>query len=117
MFLLGGETTSQGKKEPVTCCTAESTACCTVWSVLLGEGLVSARSEPPLTVVLAHTVVSSTNCIAGIAAGTDRGTWETSCKARVTAVTNVLFRVDSISCDNANCAGAGAPWVDSGVPK
>ena len=53
MFLLCGGTTSQGNKEPVICCTAESTVCCTVWSVLLGPGLVSARSEPPLIVALA----------------------------------------------------------------
>ena len=71
MFLLCGGTTSQGNKEPVTCCTAKSTVCCTVWSVLQGEGLDSAKTEPPLTIAPAPTVGSGTNCIAGIAAGTD----------------------------------------------
>ena len=49
MFLLCGETTSQGNKEPATCCTVESTVCCTVWSVLL-------VSEPSSTVALALSV-------------------------------------------------------------
>ena len=97
MFFRYGGTTSQGNKETVTCCTAESTVRCTVWSVLLGPGLVSARSEPPLIVVLAPTVGSGTNCIAGLADGTDGGTWTASCKARVTAVAIVLVRVDRIS--------------------
>ena len=38
VFLLCDGTTSQGNKEPITCCTAESTVACTVWSVLLEEG-------------------------------------------------------------------------------
>ena len=38
--------------------------------MLLGEGLVSARSEPPLTVALApQSVGLGTNCIVGIAVG------------------------------------------------
>ena len=112
VFLLCGGITSQGNKEPVTCCTAESTVCCTVWSVLLGEGLDYARSEPPLTIASAPTVGSGTNCMAGIAACTYGGTWTTSCKARVTTVAIVLVRVDSISWEKANCVGAGDPgWI------
>ena len=66
VFLLGGETTSQGNKEPVTCCTAEFTVCCTDRSVFLGERLVSAMSEPPFTCALSPTVGSGTNCIPGM---------------------------------------------------
>lgn len=88
MFLLCGETTSPGNKEPVTCCTAESIVWCTVCSVLLQEGLVSATSEPPVIVALAPSVGSGTDCIGGIAAGTHGGTWAASCRPRVTAVAN-----------------------------
>ena len=95
MFLLVGETTSQGNKEPVTCCTAESTVCCTDRSVFLGERLVSAMSEPPFTGALSPTVGSGTNCIPGMADGTDGGAWTTSFRARVTVDARLLDRVDS----------------------
>ena len=48
-------TSLQGNKEPVICCTVESTVlfCCTVWYFLPGEGWFSVRSETPLRVALA----------------------------------------------------------------
>jgi len=81
-------------------------------SVFLGEGLVSAMSEPPLTGAQSPTVGSGTNCIPGMAGGTDGGAWTTSFRARVTADAMLLDSVDSISGDIANCVGAGAPgWM------